>query len=154
MKRRIAKLAVFLLLGAVVNVAVAWGVANLLGERTFVTRTVSGPDAPTVTSEHNWPREKVQGWPMRSFSEAVPLDEYSAAVTVIRLKNAKLAYGPIWPGFAINTALYAAILWLLRFGPGTARRMIRRKRGRCINCGYDLRGAEHEVCPECGARTS
>ena len=20
----------------------------------------------------------------------------------------------------------------------------------CINCGYDLRGAEHEACPECG----
>ncbi len=58
---------------------------------------------------------------------------------------------PIWPGFAINTAFYAAILWLLTLGPLTTRRMIRRKRGDCIKCGYDLRGAEHEVCPECGA---
>ncbi len=24
------------------------------------------------------------------------------------------------------------------------------RRGHCIKCGYDLRGAEHEVCPECG----
>ena len=31
-----------------------------------------------------------------------------------------------------------------------ARRLIRRKRGLCIKCGYDLRGTEHEVCPECG----
>ncbi len=58
---------------------------------------------------------------------------------------------PTWPDFAINTAFYAAILWLLTLGPFTARRMIRRKRGHCINCGYDLRGAEHKACPECGA---
>ncbi len=57
----------------------------------------------------------------------------------------------LWPGFAINTLFYAAILWLLILGPFTARRMIRRKRGQCSKCGYDLRGAEHEVCPECGA---
>ncbi len=60
---------------------------------------------------------------------------------------------PVWPGFATNTVFYAAILWLLAFGPSTARRIIRRKRGLCIKCGYDLRGAEHEVCPECGERT-
>ncbi len=62
----------------------------------------------------------------------------------------------IWPGFAINTAFYAAILamlWLLALGPFTARRIIRRKRGCCIKCGYDLRGAEHDACPECGAAT-
>ncbi len=58
---------------------------------------------------------------------------------------------PIWPGFAINSVFYAAILWLLTLGPFTARRFIRRRRGLCIKCGYDLRGAEHEVCPECGA---
>ena len=61
---------------------------------------------------------------------------------------------PILPGFAINTIFYAAILWILMLGPVTARRMIRRKRGRCIKCGYDLRGTSGgggEVCPECGA---
>ena len=57
---------------------------------------------------------------------------------------------PLWPGFAINTIFYAAILWFVMLGPFTARRIIRRKRGQCIKCGYDLRGAEHEVCPECG----
>ena len=62
---------------------------------------------------------------------------------------------PIWPDFAINTVFYAAILWLLTFGPFTARRLIRRKRGHCIKCGYDLRGTSGgggEVCPECGAQ--
>ena len=57
---------------------------------------------------------------------------------------------PLWPGFAINTFFYAAIVWVLWSSPFTARRLIRRKRGRCLKCGYDLRGAEHEVCPECG----
>ena len=65
-------------------------------------------------------------------------------------------YHPIWPGFAINTLFYAAIVWVLWSSPFTARRMIRRKRGLCIKCGYDLRGTSGGgsggggVCPECG----
>ena len=68
-----------------------------------------------------------------------------------------LAVLPIWSGFAINTVFYAAMLWLLAFGPFTARRFIRNKRGHCIKCGYDLRGSSGgggEVCPECGTSTS
>ena len=58
---------------------------------------------------------------------------------------------PIWAGFAINTIFYAAILWLLALVPFTVRRMIRRRRGRCIKCGYDLHGhSGGAVCPECG----
>ena len=152
MKRRLFKLALFLILGtmflvlgAVVNVAVAWGVANILGERTVVTVTYG---SPPVTSKHYWPIEEVQGWPMRSLREQVPIDEYSSTVTVIEFKNAKLAVGPIWTGFAINTIFYAVILWL----PFTAfklRRYLRAKRGRCIKCGYDLRETSGG-CPECG----
>ena len=65
-----------------------------------------------------------------------------------------LPLDPVWPGFAINIISYAVTLWLLALGPFTTRRMIRRKRGHCIRCGYDLRGAEHEVCPECGAQSA
>ncbi len=68
--------------------------------------------------------------------------------------RSELPYLPIWPGFAINTAFYAAVLWLASLAPFTLRRVIRRKRGACIKCGYDLRHAEHEVCPECGAETT
>ena len=67
-----------------------------------------------------------------------------------------IPFRPVWPGFPINTLFYATLLWLVTLGPFAARRVIRRKRGRCIKCGYDLRGTSGgggEACPECGATT-
>jgi hypothetical protein len=46
---------------------------------------------------------------------------------------------------ALLTALPG--MWLRR----DARRRRRAANGQCVPCGYDLRGAEHERCPECGA---
>ena len=57
---------------------------------------------------------------------------------------------PIASGFLYNTIFYAVPLWVLVTGPFALRRFIRTKRGLCVKCGYDLKGAEHEVCPECG----
>ena len=59
---------------------------------------------------------------------------------------------PLWRGFAINTVFYGVLLWMLWLSPFAARRLIRRKRGHCIKCGYDLRGTSGGVCPECGWR--
>ncbi len=63
-----------------------------------------------------------------------------------------LPYWPIWPGVITNTLFYAAILWLLIPGPFVLRRYVRVRRGLCPACGYDLKHAEHESCPECGRR--
>ena len=57
---------------------------------------------------------------------------------------------PIWPGFVIDTLFYASIWYGVFFGFGSAKRAIRRKRGRCPRCGYDLRGALEKGCSECG----
>lgn len=65
--------------------------------------------------------------------------------------NRTLPLRPIWPGFAVNTVFYGTILWLLFLvAPRTLRRQIRRRRGRCLKCGYDLRGNLDAGCPECG----
>ncbi len=55
---------------------------------------------------------------------------------------------PVWPGFAINTLFYAAILWLLIPGPFVLRRLIRQRRGLCPKCAYPM--GESAVCTECG----
>jgi len=59
---------------------------------------------------------------------------------------------PIFPGFLINAVLYAIVLWMLLCGPFALRRLIRRKRGCCPKCGYDLRGELGGGCSECGWR--
>ncbi len=96
MRRRVLIAAIFLLAGAVVNVAVAW----------------------------------------------IPAWEYTRFLS--------LGLRPIVLGFIVNTIVYAAILWLIIPGPFALRRLIRRRRGLCPACGYDLRHVEHGACPECG----
>jgi hypothetical protein len=65
---------------------------------------------------------------------------------------------PIWPGFAIDTTLYAAVWWVLLFTPlplyRTARRRLRVSRGMCGSCGYNLKGSPTGACPECGSATA
>ena len=108
------------------------------------------------------------GWPLLALwcapARADPLgsDEiYKSAVGGIVLETRPPTYWkslrvrtmplmPIWGGLVLNTGFYATILWLLWSCPFAVRRFIRSKRGRCIKCGYDLRGTEHNVCPECG----
>ena len=50
----------------------------------------------------------------------------------------------IWPGFAVNTCFYAALLW----SPFVLRRRIRVRRRLCPKCAYPK--GESEVCSECG----
>lgn len=58
---------------------------------------------------------------------------------------------PIIAGFAGNTLIYAVIAWLGLFLLSQARRVFRKRRGRCPACGYDMRGTPDGTCPECGA---
>lgn len=62
-----------------------------------------------------------------------------------------LPVGVLWRGLEIDTAFFAGF-WLIALGgPWLARRRIRRRRGRCVGCGYDLRQAIGAgPCPECG----
>ena len=95
------------------------------------------------------------------FEWAIPLDlknKLSRATTSRTgssrdIKPAKLLpLRPMWPGFAINTVLYSLALLVSYSLWWLSRRFIRNLRGRCLKCGYDLRGKLTSGCSECGWR--
>jgi len=57
---------------------------------------------------------------------------------------------PIWFPTVIVVASWVAFELVSRRN----KRRSRKKRGLCVNCGYDLTGNESGVCPECGTTTA
>jgi hypothetical protein len=230
MKRRAFKLVVFLLLGAIVNIAVAWALSLAKGSMHDTSRRFtwfsqeklrwtalaekersllhdagwSGSDADgavlaLVSRVDSWGWQDVtyypwvemrvvgyhpdrghvptlayalrlsstqavvtqatNGWPRRSFhahqyhytdkathANSIELPTFGGLLRKDRGYIVPIA--PIWPGFAINTLFYAAILWMLFTAPFALRRRRRIKRGLCPACAYPV-GAS-DVCTECG----
>ena len=62
------------------------------------------------------------------------------------IRRGWIVSAPAW-GVTLLVIISAAFCWL-----PTARRQLRRRSGRCPECGYDLR-ATPDRCPECGWRT-
>ena len=227
MKRRLLTLAIFLLLGAVVNVAVAWGCAITINVFAVIPYGASNPVGDDHWSVNRWRRPggarisstryrkghygrtnvspfevipewgrlanpmdefyldstameqrviDARGWPMLSLWCEVESTHHSDDYGTVRagihgginggieaplLPQWRVVAGltqprvlplrPIWRGFLTNSLLYAAILWIVLFARRDVRQFIRRKRGLCLACGYDLRHADHAACPECGA---
>jgi hypothetical protein len=220
-KQLLLKLGVFLLLGAIVNVAVAWGCAwHANNDDTRPRKSID--HAPVEQADWDWwtlraPSGMVKpfevnewfnvgfrerrvcgdgpiistsppttlleqsvrlraGWPMLSlygewFSVPMPaaVRGYGTITSgCIDLHKHNLArivstplvpFVPIWPGFAINTIFYAAMLWLLWIATGKIRRFIivrgRVRQGRCPACGFIIApgtaAASGGPCSECGA---
>ena len=163
MRRRVFILAIFLLAGAVVNVAVAWGCAawspfpmqSGLSVASQWPGQVPEDWAPPIESvgsgfgttatlftSGNWKGPHVQvyaaGWPLRALSAMtrIMVGHSSGPRPGIPLvpvgKNRGLGVlplRPIWPGFAVNTLLYAVVLWRTRAvmgqPPSTTRHRLR-----------------------------
>jgi hypothetical protein len=93
------------------------------------------------------------GWPtlaLRGFFNLNALNSHHVLVMHDENGNfrALLPFGPILPGFAINTIFYAAVIWVLCAVPGKVRRWRRIKRGLCPRCAYPV--GESSTCTECG----
>jgi hypothetical protein len=133
------------------------------------------PWSPEPGEEEFWSITWARGWPMRAltassfigpWNPSEPLPRLSGFITLRegafpgRQNRAlwphypgamTLPFSPYWPGFAVDTALYAAIALTFWPIPAAIRRRLRRARNHCPACGYDLKGAPSPTCPECGA---
>ncbi len=199
MKRATICIVFFLLLGAIINVAVAWAcvafVPVVMQPAQVTVRKVSRTYHQTRFVQEVFGRVRVTwiddsagsqassweftGWPMPSLFSSTSGStatvywpkgrEIVAAVDVNQVDHGFIISGerigpskdypetwralpikPIWLGLGINTIFYASIAWGLCFAAVTLRRVMRRKPGFCTACGYDLRHADHLVCPACG----
>jgi hypothetical protein len=158
LKRRPLKLGLLLLLGAIVNVAVAWGMLldGSWGTQIPVTNdefeSIRGLFSPPYGNAQDNVDRCVVGVPFHCLEHYVQKGWYDMHVGGFWLDRSSvyLPLRPLWPGFAINTIFYAAILWVLFFAPGAVRRTIRRRRGLCPACAYPI--GTSSVCTECGTR--
>ena len=57
---------------------------------------------------------------------------------------------PIWRGLVANVLFWAVTLWAVVIGPIEIRKHLRKRRGRCPQCAYDLKANLRASCPECG----
>jgi len=114
-------------------------------------------------------KELGYGWPWRAMR--VTMEQLPPAVRgtpaildhriiegILLKKNTTNAYSPVviptrilWLGFIGNTALAAVVLITAGAAFKTYRTSRRRRKGRCLACGYDLSGQTTPGCPECGA---
>lgn len=144
--------------------------ASAAGDRIVVS-TVPPPKwsamsvaSPTSgKSTLNW--EEAFGWPLPAMMTSIH-DNGMA----IRYENA-IDIGPhprdwgmrlylpakvIWFGATVNTLMSALLWWLLLMVLMRlvlrVPRWLRKRKGRCPQCGYDLRGKLDDGCSECGWR--
>jgi len=121
----------------------------------FLDRVVTkaGWPTPSVCGHWQWDGRNPSGEEDR-FVGALAVPEWAKPNEGARRLIDFVPYGPLWPGFAINTVFYGVIVWLLFAGPFVVRRWRRIRRGLCPKCAYDLRGRppkDAEKCPECGS---
>lgn len=80
---------------------------------------------------------------------AIPLsDAAHASGSFAELRS--LPIMPVWAGLAADTLIFAGAWWLVLLAPRPLRAGLRRRRGRCPSCAYDLRRDLAGGCPECG----
>lgn len=129
-------------------------------------RTLEGPFPPrgNLPASREF-EERAFGWPWRAMSwtaerPSSPTPGMSVWIVLDGLPGGSItaATQPIilptrilWAGFVGNSALVFVALLVMVGLSRFVRAAVRRRRGRCTACGYDLRGQPEAGCPECGA---
>lgn len=96
------------------------------------------------------------GYPMRCIAGEQWDEGYSSSNILKGNTGMSQAFGYQWPnrllwsGMFINVLFYSALIALAYFCVRYSRRAMRKKRGHCLKCAYDLRGDYSAGCSECG----
>ena len=114
-----------------------WPAFSLRSERLWLNRLPSTAWSSLSTSTSSW-------------QEGIRIPDWIPWCDHDRTGIRRLPIRIIPLGFAINTVFHASCVSALFLCPRIVRNHFRLRRGCCIACGYDLRGAAHERCPECG----
>ncbi len=140
-------------------------VVGIPSDTSLASRWDAGAGVTTYTFQWHIPGQSNAvlmldaGWPLPSLygqvdiggavHNAVPAPKWFRPRTVMTMPR-PIPLRPLARGFIINSLIGAAAFWIVIVPPRLARRHWRRRTGRCPACGYDLRGTDHERCPECG----
>src|SRR5262245_53403900 len=62
-----------------------------------------------------------------------------------------LPYKPLWVGLVVDTLFWGVVALFAASFIANWKKRRRIKHGLCPACGYNLTGAHHDVCPECGS---
>jgi len=100
-----------------------------------------------------WPLRSFEGWSWLQQELKQPAQEWDHCLLKSKMwvkppRQFILPLRVMWVGFAVNSLMFASLLWLILSAPLDYRRWKRIKRGCCPACGYPV-GAS-AVCTECG----